>query len=65
MKITTNIDGALLKKAIKKTGAHSQREVLETGLKNLLADIERRHFVKELDNFRLGFTLKQLRANRT
>lgn len=64
MKITTNIDGALLKKALKKTGAHSQREVLEIGLANLLADIDRGRFVKELDKFRLGFTLSQLRENR-
>ena len=65
MKITTYIDESLLKRAIKKTGAHSQREVLETGLRNLLAEIERRRFVKEFDRFRLGFTLKQLRAHRT
>ncbi len=57
MKITTHIDGTLLKKALKMTSAHSQREVLENGLRNLLADVQRKRFVKEFDSLRLDLSL--------
>ena len=64
MKITTYIDGALLKKALRMTGAKSQRDVLEDALRNLLADVGRRRFVKDFDSLRLGFTLKELQRRR-
>ncbi len=64
MKITTNINGALLKKALHMTRARSQREVLENGLRNLLADVERKRFVKEFDAFRLDLSIKTLRQSR-
>ena len=63
MKITTHIDEKLLKKAQKETGIGSQREVLETGLKNLLADVKRKRFVKDFDKFRLDLNLKSLKAS--
>lgn len=64
MKITTHIDEDLLKRAKQKTGIVSQREVLETGLRNLLADIQRKSFVKDFDKFRLDLTIKQLKESR-
>jgi hypothetical protein len=64
MKITTHIDEALLKRAKQKTGIVSQREVLETGLRNLLADIQRKSFVKDFDKFRLDLSLKSLKESR-
>jgi len=64
MKITTHIDGNLLKQALRETHASSQREVLETGLKNLLADIKRKRFVQDFDHFRLSLTLKDLKRLR-
>jgi hypothetical protein len=64
MKITTHINGTLLKKALRMTGAHSQREVLENALKNLLADVQRKRFVKEFDSFRLDLSLKDLKKMR-
>lgn len=64
MKITTHINGALLKKALKMTQAHSQREVLEEGLRNLLAELQRKRFIKEFDSFRLDLSLKDLRKLR-
>jgi hypothetical protein len=64
VKITTYIDGKLLKKALRETGARSQREVLEDALKNLLADLHRRRFVKEFDTFRLDLSLNTLRRQR-
>ncbi|MCB4757530.1 MAG: type II toxin-antitoxin system VapB family antitoxin [Elusimicrobia bacterium] len=64
MKITTYIDGKLLKKALRATGARSQREVLEEGLKNLLADVHRKRFVREFDSFRLTFSLPDLKRAR-
>jgi len=64
MKITTYIDAKLLKQALRETGAHSQREVLESGLRNLLADIKRRQFVREFDHLRLNLSLKSLKAQR-
>jgi hypothetical protein len=64
MKITTHIDEGLLRQAKRKTGIVSQREVLETGLRNLLADIQRKSFVKDFDKFRLDLTLKSLKESR-
>jgi Arc/MetJ family transcription regulator len=64
MKITTHIDEELLKRAKRKTGIVSQREVLETGLRNLLADIQRKSFVKDFDKFRLDLSLKSLKDSR-
>lgn len=64
MKITTNINGALLKRALRASGASSQREVLENALKNLLADIQRKRFVKEFDSFRFDLSLKSLKQLR-
>ncbi len=64
MKITTHIDEELLKRAKRKTGIVSQREVLETGLRNLLADIQRKSFVKDFDKFRLDLPLKSLKKSR-
>ncbi len=64
MKITTHIDEKLLNQARRETGIVSQREVLETGLRNLLADVKRRRFVKEFDRFRLNLTLAGLKGSR-
>ena len=64
MKITTYIDETLLKNALLATGAHSQREVLESGLRNLLADVQRKRFVKEFDSFRLNLSLESLMRRR-
>ena len=64
MKITTYIDGNLLKKTLRESGAHSQREVLEMGLKNLLADIKRQRFIADFDKLRLNLTLTRLRQSR-
>ncbi len=64
MKITTHIDEALLRQAKRKTGIVSQREILETGLRNLLADIQRKSFVKDFDKFRLDLTLNSLKGSR-
>jgi len=64
MKITTHIDEKLLKQAKRKTGITSQREVLETGLRNLLSDVQRKRFVKDFDKFRLDLSLKSLKESR-
>jgi len=64
MKITTHIDEQLLRRAKRKTGIVSQREVLETGLRNLLADIQRKSFVKDFDKFRLDLTPKSIKESR-
>ncbi|MBI1884330.1 MAG: type II toxin-antitoxin system VapB family antitoxin [Chlamydiae bacterium] len=65
MKITTYIDGDLLKRALKETGSHSQREVIETGLRNLLADFKRKRFVKDFNNLRLNLSLETLKKERS
>jgi hypothetical protein len=64
MKITTYIDERLLGKAMKLMKAGSQREVLEAGLRNLLADMERRTFVKEFDQYPLRWTPGRLTRSR-
>lgn len=64
MKITTNIDERLLSKAMRAMKASSQREALEAGLRNLLADIERKTFVKEFSQYRLDWTIGKLSRSR-
>jgi hypothetical protein len=63
-KITTYIDKSLLTQAVKETHAHSQREVLEAGLRILLSDVRRRGFVRNFDKLRLGFTGEELKWSR-
>lgn len=65
MKITTYIDTDLLKKVLKETGARSQREAIEAGLRNLLADVKRNIFVKDFDNLRINFSPKTLKRHRS
>lgn len=60
MKITTYIDERLLTRALKASRARSKREVLESGLRTLLAEIQRRTFVKEFDHLRLRLTPLEL-----
>ena len=60
MKITTYIDDRLLAKAMRAMKASSQREAIEAGLRNVLADIERKTFVKEFGKYRLNLTLRHL-----
>lgn len=64
MKITTYIDGELLEKAMKAISAKSQREAIEMGLRNLLADVERKTFVKEFGRYPLNWTPKKLSRSR-
>ncbi len=64
MKITTHIDERLLAKAMRALKASSQREALEAGLKNLLADIERKAFVKEFSRYQLNWTSSKLSRSR-
>lgn len=59
-KITTYIDGTLLNKAVKALHARSKREVLESGLRTLLAEIQRKTFVREFDDIRLRLTPEEL-----
>lgn len=63
-KITTYIDGGLLNKAIKALHARSKREVLEHGLRTLLAEVQRRTFVREFDHIRLRLTPGELAESR-
>ena len=60
MKITTYIDGTLLGRALKASGARTKRQVLESGLRTLLAEIQRGTFIKEFDHFRLNLTPAEL-----
>lgn len=64
MKITTYIDEKLLRRGLKESGAASQREVLELGLHQLLADIKRKQFVKNFSQLHLSLTLDQLKQSR-
>jgi Arc/MetJ family transcription regulator len=64
MKITTYIDEQLLSRAMRAMKAGSQREVLEAGLRNLLAELERKTFVKEFSRFRLTWTPGKLSRSR-
>ena len=60
MKITTYIDEKLLKQALKASRARTQREVLENGLRTLLAEIQRNTFLREFDDLRLRLSPKEL-----
>lgn len=65
MKITTYIDERLLKQALRASRARTKREVLESGLRSLLSEIQRNTFVSEFDHLRLRISpedLAQLRA---
>ncbi len=65
MKITTYIDERLLKRALRASRARTKREVLESGLRSLLAEIQRNTFVSEFDHLRLRISpeeLAQIRA---
>jgi len=65
MKITTHIDEKLLRKAFKASRAKTKREVLENGLRSLLAEIQRKTFISEFDHLRLRILpeeLAQIRA---
>lgn len=59
-KITTYIDGKLLNKALRVLHARSKREVLESGLRTLLAEVQRKTFVREFDDIRLRLTSAEL-----
>jgi hypothetical protein len=63
-KITTFIDEKLLKEAIKETRARSQREVLEEGLRRLMANVRAKRFARDLKHLKLGLTMKELRGAR-
>ena len=65
MKITTYIDERLLKRAMKASKARTKREVLENGLRTLLAEIQRNVFVKEFDQLRLRLTTHDLEMLRS
>jgi Arc/MetJ family transcription regulator len=60
MKITTYIDERLLAQAMRASHARTKREALENGLRNLLAGIRRKTFVKEFDHLRLCLTPSDL-----
>ena len=64
MKITADIGGRLLKKALKASRTKTQREVLEKGLRTLLSGIERGTFVREFDPLRLRLSLEELAQGR-
>ena len=59
-KITTYIDERLLRRALKASCAKTKREVLETGLRTLLAEIQRNAFVREFDFLRLRLSPSDL-----
>lgn len=60
MKITTYIDEGLLRRAMRVCRARTKREVLESGLRTLLSEIQRNTFVKEFDDLRLRFSPSEL-----
>lgn len=60
MKITTYIDERLLARAFKVSGARTKREVLESGLRTLLAEVERKAFVRDFDHLRLRLSPQEL-----
>ncbi len=63
-KITTYIDEQLLKKALKVSRSKSKREVLESGLRTLLAEVQRNTFVREFDHLRLRLSPEELARSR-
>ncbi len=60
MKITTYIDERLMAKAMKASRSRTKREVLESGLRTLLSEIQRKTFVKDFDHLRLRLTPMEL-----
>lgn len=64
MKITTYIDERLLSQAVKASHARTKREALEDGLRALLAEIQRKTFVREFDQLRLRWTPRTLERSR-
>lgn len=60
MKITTYIDGNLLKQALRVSRSRTKREVLESGLRTLLSEIQRNTFVRDFDHLRLRLTPEEL-----
>ena len=64
MKITTYINEQLLAKAMKASRSRTKREVLESGLRTLLAGIERNTFVREFDHLRLRLSPEELDLSR-
>lgn len=64
-KITTYLDEQLLRQTMKASRAKTKREVLESGLRTLLAEIRINTFVREFDHLRLRLTPEDLdRARR-
>ena len=64
MKITTYIDGALLKQAFRISRFRTQREVLESGLRSLVAEVQRHTFVRDFDHLRLRLSPDELAETR-
>ncbi len=64
MKITTYIDGQLLSRAMRISRARTKRQVLESGLRTLLAEIQRDTFVQEFDHLRLRLSPEELAETR-
>lgn len=64
MKITTYIDERLLRQALRASRAKTKREVLESGLRTLLSEIQRRTFVREFDHLRMRLTPEELEQAR-
>ena len=62
MKITTYIDEALLKRAMKAMRARTQREAIEEGLKRVLAEAKHIEFSKSFGEFEVGFSYEDLMA---
>ncbi len=60
MKITTYIDQRLLQQALRASHARTKREVLESGLRLLLAEVQRNTFVREFDHLRLRLSPAEL-----
>lgn len=64
VKITTYIDDRLLKQALKATHARTKRAVLESGLRTLLAEVQRKTFLEEFDHLRLQLSPTELEESR-
>ena len=60
MKITTYIDGDLLKQAFRISRSRTKREVLESGLRSLVAEVQRHTFVRDFDHLRLRLSPDEL-----
>lgn len=63
-KITTYIDEQLLNRALRASRAKTKREVLESGLRTLLAEIQRHTFIREFDHLRLRLSPEELAESR-